>query len=200
MTLSGCPSPSVGLPSLCWSQWLIRCCDPDSPSFLREQSPWLPCLFSDQDGCTCAFTTKTGHGSIKRYPNRSPRCQLSWWSRSIISARIVVPFFASWSLGRKSVKCPGSSNSSMILLLCSLGEGFPFWEPEPLNPQSPELQGWEAQSLSVRHWESCYTKPFLFPSLGSWTNIFNLWGTHYRKVANSKHILCPGGWHPILAR
>lgn len=89
--------------------------------------------FLNQDGCTCAFTKKIGHGSIKRYPNESPRCQLSWWSGSIISAQIVVPFLPSWSLGRKSVKCPGSSNSSMELLLCPLGEGFPFWEPELLT-------------------------------------------------------------------
>lgn len=78
-------------------------------------------------------------------PNGSPAYQLypslpsSWWPGSMISARIVVPFLAHWSLGKRCRQCPGSSHSSVVLLLCPLLEGFPSWEPEPLNLQSPEL-------------------------------------------------------------
>lgn len=61
----------------------------------------------------------------------------------------MVPFLATKSLGRKSTKCPDSRDILVVLFLCPLVEGFPFWEPEPLNPQNPDFQGWDAQNLSV---------------------------------------------------
>lgn len=120
----------------------------------------------------------------------------SWWSGSIISARIVVPFLAIKYLGRKSIKCPGSRDISVVLLLCPLVEGFPLWEPEPLNPQNPDFQGWDAQNLC--HWKS------LLWSLSSSYHlvvgkVFNLLGTqHHIKVTDLECTLCPGWWHPIL--
>lgn len=92
-------------------------------------------------------------------------------------------------LGRRSMQCPGSSPSSLVLLR------VPSWKvPEPLSLQSPEPQGRRAQGLSVHPWESRSMRPFLLPVLGFCTTVFNLLGTqHHEKVTDLEHTLCPKG-------
>ena len=74
----------------------------------------------------------------------------------------------------------------MVLLLFPRVEGFPFWKPEPLNPQNPDFQGWDAQNLSVIG-SRVTVKPFLLLLLGSWTKV-----QHHIKVTDLECMLYPG--------
>ena len=194
MTQSGFPSPSGSNPfdlrHLTW--WY----EPDPDSW--ELSPWLQC--SSQARVLLQGKFGTGVSEAPKWVTWMSwysSLPSSWWSGSIISARIVVPFLAIKYLGRKSIKCPGSRDISVVLLLCPLVEGFPLWEPEPLNPQNPDFRdGMHKISVIGSH---IIVKPFLLLSLGFWTKVFNLLGTqHHIKVTDLECTLCPGWWHPIL--
>lgn len=101
----------------------------------------------------------------------------------------------SWQKERKKLRQQPWFNGA---LAASPGGRVPFWDAEPLNPQSP---GWQGQSMkSLRALLGVIEcEAFLLPPLGSWTNVLNLLGTqHHINVTDIECMLGPGRWHLSL--
>ena len=97
---------------------------------------------------------KLGMG-YQEAPNGLPACQLysslpsSWWPGTVVSPRIVIPFLASCSLGRRSMQCPGSSPSSLVLLPCPLMEGSRA--SRPAEPRAAGKESTVSQCITGSH-------------------------------------------------